>query len=97
MCPDSIDHFDEVDVLETPTTLELEVSGERGIVVGVSEADGERFFAVSIEAVAGTVMLGAADVRATGRRVTRDDIYGGSTLRVTREGHVVDESAENEE
>jgi hypothetical protein len=86
-----------VDVLETPATRELEVVGERGIVVGISEENGERFVAVAIETLGRTVMLRATDVRATGRRVQPEEVYDGSSLRVTEEGRVVSDPDDDED
>lgn len=92
--PKRLEHFDEVEILETRTTQELEVVGERGVVVGVSEEAGDRFYAVALESLGRTIMLGAGDLRPTGRRVEREDIYGGERLRVDSKGHVGGDSVE---
>lgn len=96
MSPSPIGHFDEVEILDTPATRQLEISGERGIVVGVSQENDEPFLAVAIDAFGRTVMLSATDVRATGRRVQRDQIYDGTSINVTEQGHVVIEPDDNE-
>jgi hypothetical protein len=51
-------HFDEVEVFETPATRELEIVGELGVVVAVTEENGKQFFAIAIESLGRTVMLG---------------------------------------
>jgi hypothetical protein len=96
MSPAPIGHFDEVHVLDTPAARELEVSGERGIVVGISEENGEQFLAIAISTLGRTVILGATDVSATGRGAERDEIYDGSSINITKQGHVVAEPDHDE-
>lgn len=68
-----------------------------GIVVGISEENGEQFLAVAIDTLGRTVMLKVTDVRATGRRIEREEIYDGSSLSVTEQGHVLTEPVDDEE
>jgi hypothetical protein len=88
------EHFDEVEILETRATQELEVVGETGVVVGISVDAGERFYAIALESLGRTIMLGAGDLRLTGRRVEREDVYGGESLRVDPKGRVGGDSVE---
>lgn len=79
--------LDVVEVLDSESTRELELVGAEGIVIGLTEDDDtrEHWFAVQVGDLP-AVMLARKDLRLTGRSVTRESIYSGDRLRVSREG-----------
>lgn len=92
-------HFDVVKVLETARTLELEIAGATGVVVGVSGNDSqasEPSYAVMIEPLGRAVMLSADELTPTGQRVEANSVYDGTEVRVTEHGEAVDSSGATE-
>jgi hypothetical protein len=79
-----------VEIIETPRTVELEVAGAMGVVLGGSDqhSETESSHVVLVRDVGRTVMLSAAELRATGEMLDRADIYDGTTLSVSEGGEV---------
>ncbi|MDT0346037.1 Imm31 family immunity protein [Streptomyces litchfieldiae] len=76
------DFYDVVDVLRTTCAAALGVGGARGVVLGISEGENGRMYAVFIGDTA--YMLSPSDLVPTGERVDREAIYGGSAPRGPR-------------
>lgn len=86
----TISFYDEVRVLETTSPRELESVGCLGVVVGLSEVSetGDLFRAVHFDGLSRTVMVAVQQLEPTGRQVRPDDIYDGTSIRVTDAGHL---------
>ena len=88
---ESIELFDVVEVVATERTRALQISGRTGTVVGVSEAEtagDNAAYAVSVDGLDRTVMFVVSELRATGERKAREDIYDGTSIRVTDRGEI---------
>jgi Immunity protein 31 len=81
------DFYDVVLVVHTEMARRLGVSGADGVVLGKAEGT-----TVTYAVLIGhqTFSLSSADLVAIGRRVSREDIYGGAQIRVEQHGNVVD-------
>lgn len=85
--------FDFYDVVDTEMARRLGVSGADGVVLGKAEGT-----TVTYAVLIGhqTFSLSSADLVAIGRKVSREDIYGGEQIRVDQPGNVV-ESGESKQ
>lgn len=83
------EHFEVVRINDSPTTRRLAVTGRTGVVLGISaESMKIDHYAVQVEPSGEVVMLSYSDLEPTGERASRNDVYGETTIHVTKEGHV---------
>jgi len=73
--------FDVVKIVDTEEFRSLGLKG--------AEATKEKWFALRLGPDLPTVMISSSSVKRTGRSVSRDSIYPGNTIRVSRTGEVV--------
>jgi hypothetical protein len=83
----ALDFYEVVKLIDNPTTRHLGIADATGIIVGMAEEDGSVWYAVSVDGRSFSV--GEKDVSATGRRLRREDLYSGETLRVDAEGNIL--------
>ncbi|WP_159000958.1 hypothetical protein [Streptomyces sp. SBT349] len=84
-----IPFYEVVEVLQTADSVSLGVSGNRGVVIGLSAGESEEVFAVLIGDR--TYMLGRSSLMQTGERADPASIYAGDVVRVTPERYPDDE------
>jgi hypothetical protein len=85
--------YDVVRVRATPRTVELNVEGKLGAVLGISQQEREPApvsYAVSLDGVDDTYQFLEQELEATGERRRREDYYSGAKVRVNRHGEIVD-------
>jgi hypothetical protein len=82
-----LDFYEVTQVLDTPTTRELGVPNTIGIVLGKAKAGEVVSYAVLIGDE--TYSLHHADLRPTGQRVDREEIYGGEHIRISPDGKIL--------
>jgi hypothetical protein len=90
----SLTHFDIVIVADTRQMREREVASSRGVIVGISPGEHDEdapAYAVKLDGLGTTVMLSARDLLPTGKRARREDIYDGSSIRVSPIGRVLED------
>lgn len=91
MATPRFDNFEVVRIRTSNFTRELEIAGTEGVILGVSqEGEGPIHYAVSIFGLDRGVMVAEEDIEPTGRRVAEEDIYDGTSIRVTDEGRLVE-------
>lgn len=83
----SLDLHEVVLVLDTPITRKLGVANTQGVILGRAEPDAATSYAVLVGRE--TYSLHDADLRRTGRRARREDIYNGQRIRVSPDGEVL--------
>jgi hypothetical protein len=90
-----LDFYEVVQIRETPTARDLHVAHEVGVVVGKA-AEGK---AVSYAVLIGdeTYSLDRSDLRPTGNKLTRQELYGGGLLHVSLDGQIVAEPSSSDD
>jgi hypothetical protein len=83
----ALEFYDVAEVLDTQTTRDLGVTKAFGIVLGKAREGAITSYAVLIADE--TYSLHDADLKPTGKRVQRDDIYGGEHIRISLDGQVL--------
>jgi hypothetical protein len=84
------DFYELVRVAQNAETIAHGVANEVGPVLGITDPDDQqhRWYAVMIHD--STHMFASDDLVSTGERIKREDVYDGTSVRVSQEGHVVD-------
>lgn len=77
------DYYEEVRIRVTAATTALGVAGSIGIVGGISSSSHGNIYAVLVRGEA--YMIDAADLVPTGRTITREDLYDGTSLKAPAE------------
>ncbi|MEV1009721.1 hypothetical protein [Streptomyces sp. NPDC049881] len=75
-----IEFYELVEVLKTADAASLGVSGTRGVIIGLSEGEMGKMYAVLIGDR--TYTLGRSSLMRTGERVDPESIYAGDAVRV---------------
>ena len=83
-----LDFYEIVRVLDTPATRELGVPNVSGVVVGKAKDGSKNAYAVLIGDE--TYALHDPDVEGTGKKMDRDELYSGETIRVSVDGEIQD-------
>jgi hypothetical protein len=81
-----LDFYDVAEVLDTPKTRDLGVANTFGVVLGKAKEGAITSYAILIGEE--TYSLHGADLRRTGKKVQRDDIYSGEHIRVSLDGQI---------
>jgi hypothetical protein len=87
------EYYEVVRVRTTPTTTDEEIAGFEGAVLGKAvEDDGQIVsYAVAIYERGGICWsVAPSDVEATGRHDRRESFYDGTSIRVSKDGEVLD-------
>ncbi|MCC2314245.1 hypothetical protein [Cellulomonas xiejunii] len=83
--------FDVVKIVDTEESRSLGLKGAEAVILGISEGEAtkDKWFALRLGPDLPTVMISSSSVERTGRSVSRDSIYPGNTIRVSRTGEVL--------
>ena len=84
----ALDFYEVVAIGDAPEATKLGVAGATGVVTGISEDDGARWYAVLVGDR--SYFLPESALSSTGRSVDRDEIYSGESLHVDLEGSPLD-------
>jgi len=82
-----LDFYEVVQVLDTKATRHLGVPNTFGVVLGKAKEGEVSSYAVLIGNE--TYALHDADVRRTGRKVQREEVYSGDRIRVSVHGELI--------
>ena len=81
--------FYEVVVIESSRPELRDVAGERGVIMGMAEEDGQWSYAVSIESRGTSWSVFKSDIKSTGEVRRREEFYDGSSIRVSKDGELL--------
>lgn len=89
MNPSPFAWYEEVMIASSDNALS-EINGERGVILGMAEADGLWSYAVLIESTNICWSVEATALLTTGRIRKREELYANTSIRVSREGRILD-------
>jgi hypothetical protein len=82
-----LDFYEVARVLDTPTTRDLGVTNTFGIVLGKAKEGATTTYAILIGDE--TYSLHDTDVKPTGKKVRREEVYSGEHIRVSPDGELL--------
>jgi hypothetical protein len=83
--------YEIVRITTSDKTKELGVAGDEGAILGMAE-EPESGIWYTVLVGEQTYSIAEDELQPTGRSVTRDDLYDGSSLRATMRGDIIEES-----
>lgn len=81
--------FYEVVIVESSRPELRDITGERGVIMGMAEETGEWGYAVMLESSGVCWSVVATDLKSTGQIRKREDFYDGTCIRVSKDGQIL--------